>query len=106
MSDFALGDPKAIVESYIHANRNPVTVALTTFLGALDDFNLRALVYGIFNALSALSLGAFITTMLAWIMQHPFHTAFIVLGLTLNIKPLAAAGCGALGPEAGTFAAA
>jgi hypothetical protein len=110
MSDLALidsnltfADPKAIVESYIHANRDPVTVALTTFLGALDDSNLRALLTGIFNAISAFNFVAFITIMLAWVKEHPFYTAFIVLGLILDINPLAAAGFGALGPQAGEW---
>ncbi|CCX34653.1 Similar to predicted protein [Laccaria bicolor S238N-H82]; acc. no. XP_001889741 [Pyronema omphalodes CBS 100304] len=44
--------------------------------------------------------------MLAWVKEHPFYTAFIVLGLILDINPFAATGFGALGPQAGTFAAA
>ncbi|CCX34646.1 hypothetical protein FPQ18DRAFT_375564 [Pyronema domesticum] len=106
MSDLTFTDRKAIVESYIHANRDPVTVALTTFLGALDDLTIRALVNGIFNAVSAFNFADFRAVMLAWVMEHPFHTAFVVLGLILNINPLATAGFRALGPQAGTFAAA
>ncbi|KAI5788604.1 hypothetical protein FPQ18DRAFT_307301 [Pyronema domesticum] len=61
MSDLAFADSKAIIESYIHANRDPLTVALTTFLEAANEFNLRALVtaFAIFNALSTFNLVVF-----------------------------------------------
>lgn len=37
------------------------------------------------------------------IKNHPYHTAFLVVGIVLLCNPLAMAGFGALGPVAGKF---
>ena len=95
-------NPKHIIDAFTRANSGPVANAIATSLGALSHVDLRGLIERLINTLSDRAFrNQFLRAITQHIKDHPYQTAFLVVGIILMMNPLAMAGFGSLGPVAG-----
>ncbi|KAF8242547.1 hypothetical protein K440DRAFT_590710 [Wilcoxina mikolae CBS 423.85] len=99
-------NPQHIIDAFTQANSGPITNAIATSLGALSHIDLRALTERLINTLSDREFrDQFLRAITQHIKNHPYQTAFLVVGVILLMNPLAIIGFGSLGPVAGSIAA-
>jgi hypothetical protein len=97
-------NPQHIIDAFSRANPGPVTNAITASLGALSHMELRSLIERLISTLSDSEFrNQFLRAITQHIRNHPYQTAFIVVGVILLMNPLALVGFGSLGPVAGEY---
>jgi hypothetical protein len=91
-----------VVDTFIGNNSGPTTTAISTFLTAMNSQGLRDLVDRLINTLrDSVFRSRLFNALKDHIKNHPWQTAFFVVGIILMINPLAVVGFGSLGPIAG-----
>ncbi|CCX16664.1 Protein of unknown function [Pyronema omphalodes CBS 100304] len=105
--DLRASNPEAIINAYKAANPGPLTAAISTALSALSHIDIRVMIRKIIDTITDADFRKqFLEAIKVWIETHPWHTGFLIVGIVLLANPLAIAGFGALGPVAGSIAAA
>jgi di/tricarboxylate transporter len=100
--DLRACNPEAIINAYTAANPGPLTAAIRATLGTLSHIDIRAMIRKIIDTITDADFRRqFLEAIKVWIETHPWHTAFLIVGIVLLANPLAIAGFGALGPVAG-----
>ncbi|KAI5814696.1 hypothetical protein BZA77DRAFT_371527 [Pyronema omphalodes] len=98
---------EAAVDAYIATNPGPFTALTKSILRGLSHIDLRAFIRRVIDTIKDEDFRREIyEASKGWIKAHPWHVAFFVIAIVLMINPLALAGFGALGPVAGSLAAA
>jgi hypothetical protein len=93
---------QSVVDTFIRNNPGQITTAISNVLTAMNNQGLRDLVDRLIKTITDNVFRSRLMNALKFhIENHPWQTAFFVVGIILIINPLAVVGFGSLGPTAG-----